>query len=174
MINSNTSPSIRLLTLHPHGLLRADALQCTTSGRLRVCCWRAAQNQDCLFADAYRAATVRERWRRPWRRKAVRRSRTFLIPGATVRESVPPRLFQQPAKVPIALRRLLACVRTMLASCASHTQPARSIRIKTFRVTSATSGAMNRDIQAAPSTRWLNPTAISGSERPMAWFASTA
>ncbi len=50
----------RLLTRHPYSLLRVDALQCTTSGRLRVCCWRAAQNRDCVFACVYRAATVRK------------------------------------------------------------------------------------------------------------------
>src|SRR5579862_758167 len=33
----------RLLTRHPPGVLRVDVLQCTTSGRLRVCCWRAVQ-----------------------------------------------------------------------------------------------------------------------------------
>jgi hypothetical protein len=50
----------RLLKRHPSGILRVDVLQCTTSGRLRVCCWRAAQNRDYVFAGAYRAATVRE------------------------------------------------------------------------------------------------------------------
>ncbi len=62
----------RLLTRHPSGVLRVAVLQCTTSGRLRVCCWRAAQNRDCVFACVYRAATVRE--------------------------SVPKSLFQQPAR----------------------------------------------------------------------------
>ena len=33
----------RLLTRHPSGVLRVDVSQCTTSNRLRVCCWRAAQ-----------------------------------------------------------------------------------------------------------------------------------
>jgi len=32
----------RLLTRHPSGVLRVDVLRCTASGRLRVCCWRAA------------------------------------------------------------------------------------------------------------------------------------
>lgn len=35
----------RLLTRHPSGVLRVEALQCTTSGRLRVCCWRAVQKR---------------------------------------------------------------------------------------------------------------------------------
>jgi hypothetical protein len=34
----------RLLTRHPSGFLRVGVLQCTTSGRLRVCCWRAVQS----------------------------------------------------------------------------------------------------------------------------------
>ena len=33
----------RLLTRHPSGILRLGVLQCTTSGRLRACCWRAGQ-----------------------------------------------------------------------------------------------------------------------------------
>ncbi len=70
-----------MLTRHPSGVLRVDVLQCTAtpagvfdrmfpgcttscrlrmccwpSGRLRVCCWRAAHNDGC----GYRAATVRE------------------------------------------------------------------------------------------------------------------
>src|SRR6204780_2009225 len=36
----------RLLTRHPCGVLRVDVPRCTTSGRLRVYCWRAAQNRD--------------------------------------------------------------------------------------------------------------------------------
>jgi hypothetical protein len=48
----------RLLTRHPYGFLRVDVLQCRTSGRLRVCCWRAARNSD--RAATNRAANVRE------------------------------------------------------------------------------------------------------------------
>jgi hypothetical protein len=52
---------IRLLTRHPSGSLRVDVFQCTTFGRLRVCCWRAVQYRDCVFAGSYGTATVRER-----------------------------------------------------------------------------------------------------------------
>jgi hypothetical protein len=41
---------------------------------------RAAQKHACVN----RAATVRERWHRPWLRKAV--GRKVLIPAATIRE----------------------------------------------------------------------------------------
>ena len=51
---------IRLLTRHPSGSLRVDVFQCTTFGRLRVCCWRAVQNLDYVFAGAYGTATARE------------------------------------------------------------------------------------------------------------------
>jgi hypothetical protein len=47
----------RLLTRHPCGVLRVDVLQCITSGRLRVCCWRAAQNRS----QSNRAPAVTER-----------------------------------------------------------------------------------------------------------------
>ena len=41
----------RLLTRHPSGFVRVDVLRCTTSGRLRVCCRRAAQRVAELIAQ---------------------------------------------------------------------------------------------------------------------------
>ena len=50
----------RLLTRHPSGLLRVVVLQCTTSGRLRACCWPRLRIATACLAGACRAATVRE------------------------------------------------------------------------------------------------------------------
>ncbi len=38
----------RLLTRRRSGLLRVDVSQCTTSGSLRMCCWRAVPNGVCV------------------------------------------------------------------------------------------------------------------------------
>jgi len=40
---------------HPHGCLRVDVLQCTTSCRLRVCCWR--HPPGCLRVDVLQCTT---------------------------------------------------------------------------------------------------------------------
>jgi hypothetical protein len=42
-VRPRRSLASRLLTRHPSGVLRVDVHQCTTSGRLRMCCWRAVQ-----------------------------------------------------------------------------------------------------------------------------------
>ncbi len=52
----------------------------TRAAQKHVCANRLRENRILVN----RAATVRERFRRPWLRKAV--GRKFLIPGATVRE----------------------------------------------------------------------------------------
>src|SRR6202021_4132399 len=58
----------RLLTRHPSGVLRVDVVQCTTPGRLRVCCWRAVQNQDCTKGRwpncrSKMQVTMKKKWR---------------------------------------------------------------------------------------------------------------
>jgi hypothetical protein len=50
----------RLLTATPAGVFNRMFPGCTTSCRLRMCCWRAAQTRDLVSTRAYRAATVRE------------------------------------------------------------------------------------------------------------------